>query len=166
MTKNEASRITPKLVAPDEGRRLAVGRSIYTIKAAGEDTGGAYSLMEMAIPPQEGPPPHTHSREAESFFILEGSLSFWVAGRKLIATPGSLVIAPPGFTHAFKNEGDKPARVLMLITPAGFEKFFQEMAAPLTGDESPPPEPRPPGSPERLAAAAAEYGLEINLPED
>ncbi len=94
--------------------------------AVGQDTGGAYAMLEILVSPQSGPPSHLHSREVESFYILEGSLSFWLADQKLSAGAGCLVIAPPGLPHAFKNEGDTPARALLLITPAGLEEFFEE----------------------------------------
>jgi quercetin dioxygenase-like cupin family protein len=63
----------------------------------------------------------------ESFYIMEGSLSFWLGNHKFTAETGSLVIAPPGLPHGFKNEGETPARPLALITPSGLEKFFEEV---------------------------------------
>jgi quercetin dioxygenase-like cupin family protein len=119
--------------------------------------------MEMVIPPQGGPPPHIHSREVESFYILEGSLSFWLSDRKLSAVAGSLIIAPPGLTHTFKNEGDAPARVLLLITPAGLEKFFQELGIPIK-EGSPVSEPPASEDLEQVAITASKYGIDIKSP--
>ena len=116
-----------RLIQPGTGCRFAVAGGIYTIKATGKDTGGAYAMVEMLAPPQSGSPSHLHSREVESFYILEGSLSFWLADAKLTGAAGYLVIAPPGLPHAFKNGGPTPARALLLITPAGLEKFFEEV---------------------------------------
>jgi len=155
--------IQPGLIHSGEGRRLAIPGGICNIKATGEDTGGTYAMIEMLIPPQSGPPPHTHSREVESFYILEGSLSFWLSDRKLTGSAGCLVIAPPGHTHAFKNEGDEPARVLLLITPAGLEEFFQEVGVPIK-EESALSEHFTPENLEQMVTTAAKYGVETKLP--
>jgi quercetin dioxygenase-like cupin family protein len=120
-----------KVVPSGEGHTLAVAGGRYTIKASGEDTGGAYALIEMFLPPSSGPPPHLHAREEEAFYILEGSLLFQVGADSLTAGPGAYVKAPRGVRHAFKNVGTAPARVLMLVTPAGMEKFFEEIGQPV-----------------------------------
>jgi quercetin dioxygenase-like cupin family protein len=157
------SSIQPGLIHSGEGRRFAIRGGIYTIKATAEDTGGTYALVEMLIPPQGGPPPHMHSREIESFYILEGSLSFWLSDRKLSGSAGSLIIAPPGLTHTFKNEEDAPARVLLLITPAGLEKFFQEVGIPIK-EGSPVSEPPSSENLEQVVTTASKYGVETKLP--
>ena len=161
--KDMGDRVNPRLIQSGEGRRLAVAGGIYTIKVTGKDTGGAYAMVEMLIPPQSGPPPHVHSREVESFYILEGSLSFWLSDRMLTGSPGCLVIAPPGLTHAFKNEGAVPARVLMLITPAGLEDFFQEVGFPIK-EELAFPEQLTPGDMGKVVTTASKYGVEVKLP--
>jgi quercetin dioxygenase-like cupin family protein len=120
-----------KVVPSGEGHTLMVAGGRYTFKASGEDTGGAYTLIEMFLPPASGPPPHLHEREEESFYILEGTLQFQVGGESLTAGAGAYVKAPPGLRHAFKNVGTAPARVLMLVTPAGIEKFFAEIGQPV-----------------------------------
>jgi quercetin dioxygenase-like cupin family protein len=155
--------IQPGLIHSGEGRRLAIPGGICTIKATGEDTGGAYAMIEMLITPQGGPPPHIHSREIESFYILEGSLSFWLSDRKLTGSAGCLVIAPPGHTHAFKNEGDVPVRVLLLITPAGLEEFFQEVGVPIE-EESALSEHFTLKNLQRMITTASKYGVETKLP--
>ena len=155
--------IQPGLIHEGEGRRLVIPGGICTIKATGEDTGGTYAMIEMVIPPQSGPPPHIHSREVESFYILDGSLSFWLSDRKLTGSAGCLVIAPPGHPHAFKNEEDKPARVLLLITPAGLEEFFQEVGVPIK-EESALSEQFTPESLQRMVTTASKYGVQNKLP--
>ncbi len=119
-----------KVVLPGEGHTLVVAGGHYTIKASSEDTGGAYTLIELFLPPLGGPPTHIHEREEESFYILEGTLQFQVGHESLTAGAGAYVKAPPGVRHAFKNVGATPARVLMLATPAGVEKFFEEISQP------------------------------------
>lgn len=143
-----------KFVPPKEGRTLAVAGGRYTIKASGEDTGGAYALIEMFLPPQSGPMPHLHEREEESFYILEGSLLFQVGDETLTAGAGTFVKAPQGVSHAFKNMGATPARVLLLLTPAGLEKFFEEVGQPLGETPSPP-------NPEKIKQIASKYDVTI-----
>jgi hypothetical protein len=99
----------------------------------------------------------------ESFYILGGSLSFWLADQKFTCAAGSLIIAPPGLPHAFKNEGDTPARALALITPAGLEKFFEEVGSPIKKGSAAPEEGAPKDL-ERVIATAPKYGVEIKLP--
>ena len=143
-----------KVVPPGEGQTLMVAGGHYTIKASGEDTGGAYTLIEMILPPAGGPPPHLHEREEESFYILEGTLQFQVGEESLRAGAGAFVKAPPGLRHAFKNVGTAPARMLMLVTPAGIEKFFAEISQPVG---------EPPAAPnlEKIKEIAPKYGITL-----
>ena len=158
-----------KLVPPKEGRTLMVAGGRYTIKASGEDTGGAYALIEMFLPPGSGPPPHLHEREEESFYILEGTLLFQVGDETLTAEAGTFVKTPRGISHAFKNGhgfihqyhphafknmGTIPARVLLLVIPAGLENFFEEVGQPL--GETPSPL-----DPEKVKRTAPKYGVTI-----
>ena len=143
-----------KLVPPKEGRTLMVAGGRYTIKASGEDTGGAYALIEMFLPPGSGPPPHLHEREEESFYILEGTLLFQVGDETLTAEAGTFVKTPRGISHAFKNMGTIPARVLLLVIPAGLENFFEEVGQPL--GETPSPL-----DPEKVKRTAPKYGVTI-----
>jgi quercetin dioxygenase-like cupin family protein len=142
------------LVPPGEGRTLAVAGGRYTIKASGENTNGAYTLIEMFLPPQSGPMPHLHQREEESFYILEGSLLFQVGDETLTAGAGAFVKAPRGVSHAFKNVGTTPARVLLLVIPAGLERFFEEVGQPLGETPSLP-------NLEKVKQIAPRYGITI-----
>ena len=120
-----------KVVLPGEGHTLDINGGRYTIKASSEDTAGAYTLIEMFLPPSSGPPPHLHEREEESFYILEGTLLFQVGDESLTAGAGAYIKAPRGVRHALKNVGTAPARIILLVTPAGLEKFFEEISQPV-----------------------------------
>ncbi|MDB6172792.1 MAG: qdoI [Chthoniobacteraceae bacterium] len=128
--------------------------------ASGEQTGGAYTLFEALVPPGGGPPPHIHTREEESFYILEGEMTFRVADRSLTAGRGAFVQIPRGTVHAFKNASPAPVRMLIQCAPAGFEKFLAEFASELPSPDSPP---LPPCAEEigKLLAAAPKYGIQI-----
>ena len=126
----------------------------------GRQTGGVYTLHEIRVSPNNGPPPHIHSREDESFFVLEGEVDFQVGDEKITAQPGTFIQGPRGIAHSFKNNTQLPARMLVLITPAGFENFVNEFAQPVASFDSPA---IPPGKDEidKLLAAAPKYGLQI-----
>ena len=114
------------VVAPGEGQPTS---RFGHLKAASEDTLGAYALVEGAMEPKEGPGPHTHSREDEAWYVLEGELSFQVGERVIVGTPGTFVLAPRGIRHRFWNSGKQVARYLLILSPPGLEKFFQERLA-------------------------------------
>jgi quercetin dioxygenase-like cupin family protein len=126
-------------------------------KVESKDTLGAYSLIEFIVAPGTGPIPHRHSREDESFYILDGQLEFRVGERIVTAGAGSFLLAPRGIPHTFKNVGTTPARVLVTISPAGLEKFFDERRA--LSKELPTTDPTYAG---RSKALNEKYGLEYS----
>lgn len=95
--------------------------------ADNETTNGNYSLIDLYLPPQVGPPPHIHSKEDEAFFILEGKVEILLGEQTLIGTPGSFVYLPKNTVHAFKTVGSTPARMLNILNPPGAETFFQQL---------------------------------------
>ena len=149
---------------PRQGKSVWVVGDLYTFKATGEDTGGAFALVEALVTPGGGPPPHRHSREDEAFYVLDGEIRFHADGRSFTAGPGSWITLAKGSVHNFSNQSGKPARMLILVTPAGFENCFVEVGRPAAeGDETPcPPTPE---EIERLIATAPKYGVEIFAPE-
>src|SRR5216684_2171183 len=114
-----------------EGRTIAVVGDVYRFLAVGEDTDGKYALWEAIVPPGGGPPPHVHSREEEGFYVLEGEITLLVGDRQLVAGPGMFANMPVGTLHSFKNETDRPARMLISVAPAGLEKMFLEVGQPV-----------------------------------
>ena len=142
---------------------MAVVGDVYRFLATGEDTDGRYALWETIVPPGGGPPPHVHSREEEGFYVLEGEIAFTVNGKRVVAAAGTFANVPVGTPHSFKNEGDRPARMLISVAPAGLEKMFFEVGVPLQEGATtalPPTKEEI----ERLLAAAPRYGIEIKLP--
>jgi quercetin dioxygenase-like cupin family protein len=95
----------------------------------GAATGGNFSLVEHPLPPRAlGSPVHTHRNEDEYSYVLEGRVGVQLGDDVIEAGPGDLVFKPRGVAHAFWNAGDQPARLLEIISPAGFENYFREMA--------------------------------------
>src|SRR5262245_18241020 len=148
---------------PGEGRTVAVVGDVYRFLATGEDTSGKYALFEAFVSPGGGPPPHVHSREEESFYILEGEITFFVGDQRLVANAGMFANMPVGTPHSFKNESGKPARMLISVAPAGLERMFFEVGVPVPPGATTAPLPTK-GEIERLLATAPRYGIEIKLP--
>lgn len=146
-----------------EGKAYWVVGDLYTILASGEDTGGAYALIHGEVPAGGGPPPHIHRREDEAFFILEGELTFQADGHSIPATPGAWITLPKGSLHTFRNTGSTAAKMLIVVTPSGLEKFFAEVGQEMKDRLAPPP-PVTPADIEKLLAVAPKYGIEIRLP--
>jgi quercetin dioxygenase-like cupin family protein len=152
------------LVRPaGEGRTIAVVGDVYRFLATGEETNGKYALFEAYVSPGGGPPPHVHSREEEGFYVLEGEIAFTIGDRRLIAHAGLFANMPVGMPHSFKNETDKPARMLILLAPAGLERMFFEVGVPVPAGATTAAPPMK-DEIERLLAAAPRYGIEIKLP--
>lgn len=134
----------------------------YTFLVTGEDSGGAYFAMEALVPPGGGPPPHIHTREGETFYLLEGRVEFLLGEETIVAGPGDFVNVPRGTVHRFQNTGTEIARLVLTFTPAGIESWFEETLEPA------PNEVRPEDVPDnieevaaRYVAAAPRYGLEF-----
>jgi quercetin dioxygenase-like cupin family protein len=153
----------PIINIPPQGRTFAVVGDVYRFLATGEDTNGKYALWEALVGPGGGPPPHVHSREEEGFYVLEGEIMFTINGERVVATAGIFANMPVGTPHSFKNESDKPARMLISVAPAGLEKMFFEVGVPLAEGTTTalPPTQR---EIEKLLAVAPRYGVEIRLP--
>src|SRR4030066_13732 len=121
---------------------------------------GAISMKNHLALPHNGPPPHIHHREDESFYVLDGNFSFLRGDRTIEAGPGFFRRVPKGTVHRYDNVGTKPGKGLVILTPAGFEKFFAEIGKPvasLIGPTGPPDS----DSIAQLLAIAPKYGLEV-----
>ena len=152
----------PTIRKPTEGRTIAVVGDVYRFLATGEDTNGKYALWEALVPPGGGPPPHVHSREEEGFYVLEGEITFTINGEKVVAKAGTFANMPVGTPHSFKNESDKPAKMLISVAPAGMEQMFFEVGVPLAEGATttlPPTKEEI----EKLLAVAPGYGITILL---
>jgi len=127
-------------------------------KLTGGDTGGAFLLTEIDIPPGGGPPLHRHTREDELFIVLEGELAFRVGEQTLHAKAGAVVFGPRGLPHTFKNCTGQRVRAMVFVTSPVSEGFFRSFGEPLPGTTAPPPDDV---IIERIMKLAPEYGIEI-----
>lgn len=136
---------------------LHVGADTVRILVSSEQTGGALALCDIAIAPGGGPPMHLHTREDEAFHVLEGEVTFWVGAERRVAGAGETLFGPRGVPHRFQNCTDRPARMLVAMTPGGFEGYLREAGVPAVPGVAAPP--LSPAVIARLAAPAERYGL-------
>ncbi|MGI8827416.1 MAG: quercetin 2,3-dioxygenase [Chloroflexota bacterium] len=158
--------LRPYAIHREEGEKLSFFGSLTWMKATGEQTGGVLALIEHIVPPGAGSPWHVHHNEDESFYVIEGEILFIVGEeqQRLTAGPGTYVFGPRDIPHGFRNKSSTPARMLLEVTPAGFDQFVLALAepAPASGFA-----PAGPPDMEKLMAEAAKANIEIlgTLPE-
>ena len=125
-------------------------------KVTGAATGGAFAIVEHPLRPGAlAGPPHTHAHEDEFSYVLEGRVGFLVGEEAFEADEGAYVAKPRGLAHTFWNAGAAPARIMEMIAPGGFERYFEELAAILAVG----PEP----DIGRITALAGRYGLTLHM---
>src|SRR4028119_1539188 len=138
---------------PGEGEALWWMGMLATIKATAEQTGGRYTLVEILAPEGFASPLHVHHFEDEGFWILEGEMTFYVGDQTIKARPGSFLFGPKEVPHAFRVDSG-PARLLFVLSPAGFEDLVREMGEPARERSIPPQPEAPPDEAERRRVGA------------
>ena len=144
------------------GRAFWGPGDMYKFLITGEQSDGAFFVMEALVPPGGGPPPHIHRREDETFYILDGVCSIRVGENMLAASSGDFISIPRGTLHCFKNEGIRTMKMILTFVPAGIEKYFEEVFEPVH-DRSATSPPTTKELIDRMVAAAPRYGLEFVL---
>jgi quercetin dioxygenase-like cupin family protein len=146
----------PYALQPDQGEMLWFFGMLLTFRAGARQSAGEYSLSEQLGPRGLATPLHRQPADRESFYVLEGEMSYWLDDVWLRLGPGGFAHVPPGATHAFRIESDA-ARWLCLTTPQ-HEAFFRA-----AGDPAPERVIPPPAEPDmqRVAAACERYGVEL-----
>src|SRR5215210_7776495 len=143
----------PKILGPTDGESVTLQTIGVRFMIPGADSDARFSLIEHPMPPRAlAAPLHRHNREDEYSFVLEGRMGALLGDEVVEAGPGDLVDKPRGQWHTFWNAGDEPCRILEIISPAGFEQFFAELA-PLGGVVA--------ADPEAVAQLSRRYGLEM-----
>jgi len=138
-----------------EGHAIAAIGLGITMKTNGKSTHDAYSLFEYSIPPgTNGPPPHVHTREDESFICLAGRLDVLLGGEDFVLEHGDYLFLPRDVVHAFRNPYDEESRVISVVSPAGLERYYQALA-------DMPPGPKDISV---IKAIMADFGIELRLP--
>jgi quercetin dioxygenase-like cupin family protein len=112
------------LIGPDDGSHLPVLDIVHKVTAS--SSSGSLTIEEWGLPPGMMIPPHTHTREDECNFVLKGELTCDVGGQIVVAAVGSYVLKPRNVPHALCNTGTEPVWVMEILTPGGFESYFDE----------------------------------------
>ncbi|MDP8942609.1 MAG: cupin domain-containing protein [Actinomycetota bacterium] len=143
------------LLGPGDGETLAAPNAPTVVhKVRGEATGGRLAIVDYVVPHRfAGPAMHRHEFE-ESFYVLEGNLRLRVGDEEAELAPGAFAHVPGGVAHSFWNPSDRPARFLITMAPAGFERFFEEAMAEARKAGGVPP-------PDVMARLNAAHGVEV-----
>lgn len=145
---------TAKVLAPKDGKAGFLGSMGVRFMVDGLESGGGFSLVEHPLSARAlAAPLHRHSREDEYSYVVEGRVGALLGEEVVVGGPGDLIFKPRGQWHTFWNADNKPARLLEIISPAGFEQYFAELVD-LGGSTQ--------ADPQDLAALAARYGLEVD----
>ena len=146
--------VTARVLGPADGRVGFLGSISVRFMIEGGESGGGFSLVEHPMSRRAlAAPLHRHAREDEYSYVLEGRVGALLADEVLIGGPGDMIFKPRNQWHTFWNAGDEPARILEIISPAGFEGFFSELLD-LGGVAQ--------AEPEILMALNQRYELEMN----
>jgi quercetin dioxygenase-like cupin family protein len=121
------------VVRPGDGRSGQLGAISVDFKLWGQDTGGAVAVVEHGFPVGALVAPHLHTREDEYSIVTEGEIGFRSGDREVVLGAGGYITKPRGELHAMWNAGNVPARMVEIISPAGFEEFFHEVADLIAG---------------------------------
>jgi quercetin dioxygenase-like cupin family protein len=141
----------PFVLQPGQGRSIDLGGFLMTVKATGEATNDAFTLLEAAEPPHFGPPMHIHRDAAEAFYVLEGEYVIFVDDQEIHCPAGSFVYIPAGAVHGFRV-GGQPSKKLNLYVPHAMVGYFDELAAAVASGDI---------DDARLGAIAERYGMEV-----
>ncbi len=114
-----------KTIDSSQGQKLNIAGGEYRIIISGEQTDGAYAIIEMTVPIGAGPVPHSHPNFEETFYVLEGELTFLSERGQFLAKKGATISIPRGGAiHNFKNNSDRSAKILCTVIPAGLDIFL------------------------------------------
>ena len=146
--------------APESYPSYSMVGDRYTLLLTGEQTAGAYAVVEAFVPPGGGPAAHVHRLEDEAFLVVEGEFEFTVGGERVRLTAGGFIFGPRGVPHAFKSVGPTAGRMIITALPAGLEHSIAAIGTRLPSREAAPSPPTPEHL-DRVAQLAASYGVEI-----
>jgi mannose-6-phosphate isomerase-like protein (cupin superfamily) len=140
-----------------EGHAIAAIGLGITMKTDGKSTRDAYSMFEYTVPPEtDGPPPHLHTREDESFICLAGKMDVTLGGEQFTIGHGDFLFLPRDVVHAFRNPYAEETRVVSVVSPAGLERYYQALAD------------MPPGPKDisLIKTIMADFGIEMQIPSE
>jgi quercetin dioxygenase-like cupin family protein len=154
------SDLAPSVKYQPKPRRYYFDVALGSILLSGEDTGGAYCLLDMKVAPGKGVPRHTHTREDEALFVLSGELEACIGDEIFTLRAGETLIAPRNIPHQLRNSGNVPNHYLIMFSPAGFEEFLKATSVPAPDNAVAPTEPRTIAV-QNVFELASDYGIQF-----
>ena len=155
------SDIAPAIKYQQKPKRHYFDVALGSILLAGEDTGGAYCLLDLRVAPGKGVPRHTHTREDEALFVLSGELEATVGDEIFTLRAGETLIAPRNIPHQLRNSGNVANHYLIMFSPSGFEGFLRATSVPAPDDAVAPTEP-PAVAVRNVFELATDYGIQFD----
>jgi quercetin dioxygenase-like cupin family protein len=146
--------------APGEGRAIWMLGGLYEVLLSSDETNGKATVMQMTVPVGAAPPPHRHDCD-ETVYVVEGTLTYHIAGEMFDGRPGSVFHIPAGTDENFEPTGT--VKLVLTYEPGGIDKFFAEAGEPAT-TRAIPPAPASPPDVARLAELGARHGLHLTAP--
>lgn len=146
--------VDKQLIQPGEGKSVKLFGVRFGYKVTGAESDGRLALLEVEIPPRTLVKPHTHTLEDEFSVVLAGTVGARIGEDTLEAGPGSYLVKPRGVPHAMWNAGSESVKVLEILSPAGLEGYFEQLAPVLAHEDG--------AGPPEYYALAERYGITIN----
>jgi quercetin dioxygenase-like cupin family protein len=154
------SGIAPAVRYQQKPKRYYFDVALGSILLSGEDTGGAYCVLDLRVASGKGVPRHTHTREDEALFVLSGELEATVGDEVFTLTAGETLVAPRNIPHQLRNSGNVPNHYLIMFSPSGFEGFLRATSVPAPDDALAPTEP-PAIAVQNVFELASAYGIQF-----
>ncbi len=151
--------LSPQLVYQHKENSYWYIGHLMSLLVNSKQTGGRYSLLRATERRGLEPPPHTHTKEDETFLILDGEVTYTVGNQTFEAKKGDTMFLPRNIQHSFKIKTEK-LETMILLTPGGFENYFLEMSEP-AAEVQLPPMPKGPPDVARIIATASKYGIKF-----
>ena len=156
------------IIGPEQGEHIVSLASLATIKIPAKATGGAFSVTLHVVPPQGGPPPHTHP-ETEVIYVADGTFDVVVGEERTTVGAGTILHVPPGTPHTTRNVGERAGTQVSFYMPGGGEGFFREIGTAIAGPGEAPDLDRPANMAgvdmARVRELTAKYGMVIVPPD-
>ena len=152
--------IAPAVKYEPKPNRYYFDVSLGAILLSGEDTRGAYCLLDMRVAPGKGVPRHTHTREDEALFVLSGELEVTVGDEVFTLRAGQTLLAPRNTPHQLRNSGNVANHYLIMFSPSGFEGFLRATSVPAPDDAVAPTKP-PAIAVQNVFELASDYGIQF-----
>ncbi len=159
MNENVLDNAASSVLETGQGESFWLLGDFYAIKTTSKQTGGAYSITEIESFPGNGPPPHIHHKEDECIYIVEGAFTAILGDRVFDVADGDFIRIPKGTMHTYKNVGAIPGKILVILSPGGFERMWAQLGQ--SGSLNHRPKEDDLSVLNRLLTLAPGYGLEI-----